>query len=48
MDNNILVNEKQGINNNVESYYYLSSNGLELLDIIERMIVWGEANLKCK
>ena len=48
IDNNILVNEKQGINNNVESYYYLSNNGLELLDIIERMIVWGEANLKCK
>lgn len=46
--NNIVINKKQEINNKFESYYYLSDNGLELLEIIERMIVWSESNLKCK
>ena len=45
--NNIVVNEKQEMNNKFESYYYLSNNGLELLEIIERMVIWGEANLQC-
>ena len=43
IENNIVINEKQEINNNLESYYYLSSNGLELLDIIERIL--GEITL---
>ncbi len=47
MENNIIVNEKEFINNTVESYYYLSEDGKNLLPLIEQMILWGETNLSC-
>lgn len=47
IDNNIIINEKKTFNNSVESTYYLSESGLNLLPIMESMIYWSNRNLSC-
>lgn len=43
----IIINEKNTSNNTVESTYYLSESGLELLPIMEKMMSWSNSNLSC-
>lgn len=48
IENNIVKNEKKTNNNTVESTYYLSNAGLNLLPIMETMIHWSNKNLYCE
>lgn len=43
----IIINEKREIGNTVESFYYLSEKGEELVPIITKMIEWGRDIMKC-
>ena len=43
----IIINEKHEIGNTVESFYYLSEKGKELVPIIAMMIDWGQDIMKC-
>lgn len=43
----IIINEKRGIRNTVESFYYLSEKGEELVPIITMMIKWGRGVMRC-
>lgn len=47
IENNIVKNDKKTNNNTVESTYYLSNSGLNLLPIMETMICWSNKNLYC-
>lgn len=48
INNNIIVNEKNTMNNVVESTYYLSEAGLLLLPVMKKMIDWSNINLACE
>lgn len=43
----IVINEKYEIGNIIESFYYLSEKGEELVPIIAMMIEWGQDIMKC-
>lgn len=43
----IIINEKHEIGNAIESFYYLSEKGRELVPIIAMMIDWGQDIMKC-
>ncbi len=43
----IVINEKHEIGNSIESFYYLSQKGVELVPIIAMMINWGQDVMKC-
>lgn len=47
IENEIVINDKKVSNNSVESTYYLSESGLNLLPIMENMISWSNKNLSC-
>lgn len=47
IEHEIVVNDKKVSNNTVESTYYLSKAGLNLLPIMETMIYWSNKNLAC-
>lgn len=48
IEHDIVINDKNIINNTVESTYYLSESGLKLLPIMETMISWSNKNLSCE
>ena len=43
----IVINERCKSGNSVESFYYLSEKGKELVPIIAMMIEWGKDIMKC-
>lgn len=43
----IVINEKHEIGNTIESFYYLSEKGIELVPIIAMMINWGQDIMNC-
>lgn len=47
IEHEIVINDKKVNNNIVESTYYLSEAGLNLLPIMEKMISWSNKNLSC-
>ena len=44
---NIVVNEKFEEDNKVESSYYLTPKGQELVPLIEKMMLWGSDIMGC-
>lgn len=47
IENNIVINDKKVVKNSVESTYYLSESGLELLHVIANMIEWSNEHIVC-
>jgi DNA-binding HxlR family transcriptional regulator len=41
IENNIVINDKKLINNNIESTYYLSESGLTILNVMKKMVDWS-------
>ena len=47
VENNIVINNKKVVKNSIESTYYLSKSGLELLHVIANMIKWSNEHIVC-
>lgn len=47
IENSIVINNKKVVKNSVESTYYLSKSGLELLHVIANMIKWSNEHIVC-
>lgn len=47
VEHEIVINDKKINHNTVESTYYLSKSGLNLLPVMETMISWSNKNLSC-